>query len=442
MEPRAKIVYWDRTIETLPRDRIVEIQWMRLKEQMRHLLARSPFYRRRLGALGLSLESIQNFDDFRRLVPLTTKDDLRKERDERGDSYGGLLCVPPEEIVHLIRTAGTTGVPSIYGLTQRDVQTLGELTARMWYQIGAQKGHTVACATIGTWNYFAKALLEGLRVAGITVYNFSMPVPGEEVFPIEVLSRYVAIQGIYLSARPFMQVTKKYGDRLKTLLPHLKYVWVAGQRMTKSFRQQVESLWGGRLYEAYPITDVGLPSANCPEQFETFHFPEDAFVVEVIDPETGQDLTGTGKVGEFVVTSLLAEGTPLLRFRTEDMGFTTLTPCPCGRTGMRLGLSERMAHAISVGDRLVFSSDVEEILYEFPRFLFLSYHLVRKKQQPQEKLIVRVERPVNFSPEERLQERLVARLREALGLEAEVEFISKEDERFVVGYKPLKVVTE
>lgn len=442
METRARIVYWDEKIETLPRDKITELQLDRLKERVRYLLSRSLFYRRKLGNLGVRLESIQDFDDFRRLVPLTTKDDLRKEREESGDAYGGLLCVPREEIVHLIRTAGTTGVPSIYGLTQRDIQTLGELTARMWYQIGAQKGHTVACATMGTWNYFAKALIEGLRVAGINVYNFSMPIPGEEVFPVEVLSRWMNIQGFYLSARPFLQVTEKYGERLKALLPNVEYVLVAGQRMTKSFRRQIESLWGGRLYEAYPITDVGLPSANCTEQIETFHFPEDAFFLEVIDPNTGQDLTGSGKVGEIVVTSLLMEGTPLLRFRTEDMGFTVHGPCPCGRTGMRMGLSERLAHAVCVSDRLIFSSEVEEILYEFPPFLFRSYYIVRKKKQPQEKLIIRVERPVNAPPEERLEEKLMARLREAMGVDAEVEFISKEDERFVVGYKSLKVVTE
>lgn len=438
----AEIVYWDEGIETTHRDRIVEIQWQRLKDRLRYLEERSPLYRRNFRDAGLKIDGIQDLDDFRRLVPMTTKKDMREERERSKEPFGGLLCVPPWEIVHLIRTAGTTGVPSIYGMTLKDVRTLGELSARMWYQIGARKGHIVACATMGSWNYFSKALLEGLRTAGITVYHFSMPVPGEEVFPIEILSKWMDIQGLYISARPLWQVTEKYGGRLKAFLPKLQYLFAAGQRVTSSFRKGIESLWGGHFFEAYAITDVGLPASNCTEQFDTFHFPEDAFLVEVIDPETGEDLTGKGKVGEYVVTSLAMEGTPLLRFRTEDMGFSVTETCPCGRTGMRLGLSERLAHAVQIGDRFVFSTEVEEVLYGFPEFLLRPYHLVRKKEQPQEKLSLRVEQPQDPAVAGRLKKALITRLREAIGVDSEVEFISKEDERFVASYKFLRVVTE
>ncbi len=109
---------------------------------------------------------------------------------------------------------------------------------------------------------------------------------------------------------------------------------------------------------------------------------------------------------------------------------------------MRMGLSERLAHSVSVGRRMILASEVEEVLYGFPQFLFLPYHLVKRKEQPQEKLILRVQRPAADLPESPLKERLVASLRDALGVDAEVEFISKEDERFVVGYKYLKVVPE
>jgi phenylacetate-CoA ligase len=388
------------------------------------------------------VSSIGDLGEFKRLVPFTTKEEIRAEREESRDPYGGLLCVPPEEVVYLCRTAGTTGVPSLYGLTRRDVDTLGQLTARCWYQIGARKGHTVACATMGGWNNFSKALVEGLRVAGINVYHFAMPVPGEEVFPIEVLPQWMQIQGFYLSARPLMQVTDKYGERLRRLLPRLEYLFAAGQRLTRSFRRGMESLWGCPLYEAYPMTDVSLPSAPCTEQGETFHFAEDACLVEVLDPETGEDLTGSGKVGEFVVTPLLVEGTPLLRFRMEDMGFSIVEPCACGRTGMRLGVSERLAHAVLVGQRAIFAHEVEEILYGFSELLFLPYHLVRKKEQPQERLAVRVQRPSGSISEAALKEKVTERLREALHVEAHVEFISKGDERFVVGYKWLNVIAE
>jgi len=442
MSTGKKITYWDEKVETLPQEELLALQWERLKDFLKYILERSPFYKKKLSVFREDVVSIRDIDAFKKLIPLTNKDEIRAERERTKDPYGGLLCVPPEEIVHLCRTGGTTGVPSIYGLTRADVDMLGSLTARCWYQIGARKEHTVGCATMGGWNNFAKALVEGLRVAGVNVYHFSMPIPGEEVFPIEVLSQWMDVHGFYLSPRPLLQITEKYGERLKSLLPKLQYLLVAGQRMTRSFRVGIESLWGGCIHEAYPMTDVGLPTATCSAQRETFHIPEDAFLVEVIDLETGKDLTGTGCVGELVVTPLLTEGTPLLRFRTDDIGFTVTERCACGRTGMRIGLSERAAHSVSVGKRVIFTNDVEEVLYGFHEFLFLPYQLVKRKEQPQEKLILRVQRPSTAASESQLKERLITRIREAINVETEVQFMSKEEEKSAIGYKLLKVVTE
>ena len=109
---------------------------------------------------------------------------------------------------------------------------------------------------------------------------------------------------------------------------------------------------------------------------------------------------------------------------------------------MRLGISERIAHAIRIGDRVVFSSEIEEILYGFPEFFLRHYHLVRKKDQPQESLLLRVERPSDASVQGRLKRDLIASIQEKIGVSSEVEFISQDDERFVAVYKFLRVVKE
>jgi phenylacetate-CoA ligase len=312
----------------------------------------------------------------------------------------------------------------------------------MWYQIGARKGHTVAIGTFGSWNSFSITLLEGLRSAGIKRYHFSMPAPGEEVFPVEVLSRWMDIEGIYLSSRPLYHVTEKYGEKLKELLPGLQYLFMAGQHVTSSFRKGIEAIWGSKLFDAYPMTDAGLPTANCTEQVETFHYPQDSFFVEIIDPDTGKDLTGSGEAGEIVVSSLVLEGTPLLRFRSGDVGVMVSEPCPCGRTGPRLSISERMAHAVLVGEQTIFSSDVEEVLYGIPDFFLKQYHLVKRDIQPQERLILRVEQPSDMASQDRLKEALVSRIREGMGVDSEIDFLSQGDERFLAQYKFLKVVPE
>jgi phenylacetate-CoA ligase len=440
MKESARGGYWDPAVETLPRESILKIQWERLKEHLDYLYRQSPFYRGKFRSAGFTPQDIKSLEDFRELVPLTSKDELRLVREERGDPFCGLLCVERENILYILRTAGTTGLPSIYGLTKRDIEHLGDLMARLWYQIGARMGDTVACATMGTWNFFARCLLEGLRTAGITTYHFAMPIEGEEIFPIEVLPQYMDLHGFYLSARPLMQITEKYGKSLKEMLPSLKYVMVAGQRMTDAFRRGMEDHWGCGFFEAYTMTDAGLPSATCTAQPNFFHFPEDSFLIEVIDPQTGEDLTGTQKEGEFVVTPLLLEGTPLVRFRSGDIGLSILEPCQCGRTGMRLALSERLAHSVLVGQRRIFTRQVEEVLYGLEELLFHPYYLVREKVQPQDRLILHVQGPGDKGREEPLKRELLSRLQDDLGVKTEVHFVPPESEHFIVGYKYLKVV--
>lgn len=439
---KSESIFWNEKIETLTGGGIRKIQWEGIRNRLSYLKEKSSFYSRKLGHVDPKSNTFQDLDDFRKLVPFTTKAELQEEREKNRDPYAGLLCVPPAEIIHLVRTAGTTGVPTIYGLTLNDLHTIGELSARMWYQLGARKGHTVAIGTFGSWNSFSITLLEGLRTAGIKRYHFSMPAPGEEVFPIEILSNWMNIEGIYLSSRPLYYITEKYGEKLKEFLPGLQYLFMAGQHITSSFRKGIEALWGAKLFDAYPMTDACLPTANCTEQVESFHFPQDAFFVEIIDPETGEDLTGSGKAGEIVVSSLVLEGTPLFRFRSGDVGVIVSEPCPCGRTGPRLKISERVAHAVLVEERTIFSSDVEEVLYGIPDFFMKQYHLVKRKDQPQERLILRVEQPSETASQGRLKEALVSRIREEMGVDSEIEFLSKGDERFVAQYKFLKVVTE
>ena len=438
----ADTQYFDEEMETLSRDRLLDLQWQRLLARLAYLEENSPFYQRKFRESGLKVGEVKNRNDFHRLVPFTDKDEVKAERERTGEAFAGLLCVPQEEIVHLIRTGGTTGLPTMYGMTEKDIQGLGRLAARLWYQIGARRGHVVPVGTFGVWNAFSLALLEGHRTAGLTKYHFSMPAPGEEIFPLEILPRWMKVRGLYLSPRPVRQVTEKYGSRIKELVPDLEYIMMAGQRVTSSFRRGIESRWGGRLFEAYAMTDAGMPTCNCTAQTDTFHLHEDAFLLEVIDPETGEDLSGTGRVGEIAVTPLLWEGTPLFRFNSGDVGYTLTDPCPCGRTGARLGVTERAAHAVRVGERLVYSFEVEEIIYGYDELFLKHYHLVKKQVQPQPRLLIRLEPPDDGTAAERIKQEIKARVSEELGVEAEIEYLAEDDERFVAAYKFLRVVEE
>ena len=151
---KSESIFWNEEIETLPVEEMRELQTQRLVDRLKYLEQNSVFYQKKFSRSGLKASAIRDSVDFRKKVPFTTKEELQQERDDSGDPFAGLCCVSREDIVHLTRTAGTTGVPTLYGLTLKDLHTIGELSARMWYQLGARKGHTVAIGTFGSWNSF------------------------------------------------------------------------------------------------------------------------------------------------------------------------------------------------------------------------------------------------------------------------------------------------
>jgi phenylacetate-coenzyme A ligase PaaK-like adenylate-forming protein len=110
---------------------------------------------------------------------------------------------------------------------------------------------------------------------------------------------------------------------------------------------------------------------------------------------------------------------------------------------MRMVLLERSDHSVLVGQRRVFASEVEDVIYRIPELLFAPYYLIKSAQQPQHELILRIGCPEEKRKRpERLLESVVSRLREKLGVEARVQLVGKEDERVLVGYKRTKVIPE
>ena len=48
------------------------------------------------------------------------------------------------------------------------------------------------------------------------------------------------------------------------------------------------------------------------------HYWDDFLYLEIIDPATGKNVPD-GEVGEIVITTLVKEGAPLIRYRTHDL---------------------------------------------------------------------------------------------------------------------------
>ena len=128
-------------------------------------------------------------------------------------------------------------------------------------------------------------------------------------------------------------------------------------------REYIKRELGIELYDIYGLTEIYGPGIgiNCDKQ-EGMHYWDDYIYIEIIDPNTGEPVED-GEEGEIVITTLVKEGAPLLRFRTHDISRIIPGDCPCGSKYPRLDIIKgRSDDMFKVHGVNMFPSQVEEIL--------------------------------------------------------------------------------
>jgi phenylacetate-CoA ligase len=158
------------------------------------------------------------------------------------------------------------------------------------------------------------------------------------------------------------------------------------------------------------------------------HVAEDHFLVECLDPETLEPVPD-GEVGELVFTSLTKEAMPVLRYRTRDLAALDRSPCPCGRTGVRMGrVVGRSDDMLIIRGVNVFPSQVEEALL---RVEGTAPHYLIEVSRPGalDEATVKVElRPADFSDEMRqlvaLRDRIDREIHAVTGIRMTVELVA------------------
>ena len=145
----------------------------------------------------------------------------------------------------------------------------------------------------------------------------------------------------------------------------LKKGVIGSERWSEKKRQAIREGLDIELYDIYGLTEIYGPGIgiNC-EQEEGIHYWDDYLYIEIIDPKTGETVPD-GEPGEIVITTLVKEGAPLLRFRTHDMSRIIPEPCSCGRSYPRIDIIQgRSDDMFKVHGVNMFPGQVEEILQQ------------------------------------------------------------------------------
>ena len=345
--------YYQKEIETAPREEILRIQNEKIVKQVKHVYENVPYYRDLMDKKGVKPEDIKSVDDIKKL-PFLTKDDLRE-----GYPYG-MLGTDLKNIVRIQSTSGTTGRRVVAFYTQNDVDMWEECCARAIVAAGGTN-EDVCQVSYGYGLFTGGPGLNGgsHKVGCLTLPMSSGNTDRQIQFMMDLgatilccTPSYAAYIGESLEDAGY----KPEDNKLKAGI-------FGAEPWTEEMRQQIEKSLGIKAYDIYGLTETSGPGVafECEEQ-SGMHINEDHFIAEIIDPDTGEVLP-EGSKGELVFTSITKEAFPLLRYRTRDICVLSRKKCSCGRTLVKMtkpmGRSDDMLIIKGVN---VFPSQIETVL--------------------------------------------------------------------------------
>ncbi|HLQ62927.1 MAG TPA: phenylacetate--CoA ligase [Candidatus Acidoferrales bacterium] len=363
-----------------------------------------PFYAQRLPERPL-----KSLDDVRHL-PFTTKDDFR-------DNYPfGLFAAPLDQVVRLHMSSGTTGKPVVVGYTRGDLERWGECMERV-LQMGAVTRGDVLQNAYG-YGLFTGGLgfHLGAERIGCTVVPTSAGVTQRQVMLIRDLGATV------LTCTPsyalvIAEALARESVRVKL---KLRVGFFGAEPWSQGMRRQIEFGLGLEAFDIFGLTELGGPgvAVECHEH-SGMHIFEDHFFAEAVDPESGEPVPA-GSEGELVLTSLLREASPVLRYRTRDRTVLIDEPCRCGSPYRRLAqLSGRTDDMLSVRGINLFPSQIETILLEIEG-LTPNYQIVVDREAKALDTVEVLVEAAGRTDHEGLKRSAEERIRETIGLTCEV----------------------
>lgn len=334
------------------------------RRQIEYLLARSRFYRRKLGAAGhADAASVGPLDAIAGL-PFTEKDELRAVRSD-AEPIGTHLAASLGDVVRIFSTSGTTGTPSYIPLTGPDHAQWVRISARSY----AAAGVTAGMRLISTYN-------AGPFVAGVGLDAFHalaachIPIGSGNTERLMTAMRQLSAEAIALTPSYALHLAEWARERgIDARASSVKRLVVAGEPGggEPAMRARLEAAWGAKVCEAMGIGDIAATLwAECEAQ-QGMHLSGRGFVhVELIDPESGAPLPMEDEAeGELVYTHLARQAAPLLRFRSRDHVRVWTGPCACGRTSPRIRCIGRTDDMLIVRGVNVFPSAIREVVGGF-----------------------------------------------------------------------------
>ena len=325
-----------------------------VNKQIKRLIDCQNFYGRKLKEAGV--DQLASKEDFEKL-PFSEKDNLR-------ECYPlGLMACPEEEVVRIHSSSGTTGTPVIIPYTRKDVEDWAIMFKRCYELAGiTNKDRIHITPGYGLWTA-GIGFQAGCELLGAMAIPMG---PGNTEKQLQMMMDMKSTVLCATSSYALLLAEEIAKRGIKDKI-HLTKGVIGSERWGEKMRKRIREELGIELYDIYGLTEIYGPGIGVNCKYDTgMHIFDDYLYTEIIDPETGKVLPD-GEWGEIVITTLVKEGAPLIRYRTHDLSRIIPGTCPCGRTYPRLDvIAGRSDDMMKIKGVNVFPKQIEEILASFP----------------------------------------------------------------------------
>ena len=416
--------YWNPILETLPREKLRELQLKKFQKIFKWSYDNSPFYHDLYRDAGIEPGDIKTLDDIRK-VPKVEKATLRDIQKKEPFPYGTILAVPLEDVTEYRQTSGTTGQPVYHPETWQDWEWSAESWAYALYAHGYRDydrvflpfGYSI---NIAFWaGHYAAEKIGCEVVPGGVLNTEARLLKMQELRTTALMATPTYILGMADTAK------KKLGlDPAKDL--YIRKITAAGEpgACIPATKKRMEDLWGAKVYDQVGATEIGHWGFECQAQ-AGLHVLEAFHLVEIEDIETGATITEPGKKGSMVITTFDRFAHPCIRFDSKDViEWSPVERCECGRTFRLLkgGVVGRADDITKVKGVLLAPTAIEEVVRDIPE-LGDEYEVVVTKKGDIDDITLKVEIAPDFKRNvEAVEQKLVQQLRLKTGLRYNLEF--------------------
>lgn len=373
--------FYDPEVELIERAALEERQLQDLRTTVTQAL-KTPFYKERLGSVGIDdAREITSLTDLEK-IPFTTKDDLRS-----AFPYG-MLAIENEEVVRLHASSGTTGTPTVIYHSAEDIDNWTSLSARSIICTGADKR-----------DVFQNMMTYGLFTGGLGLH-YGAEKAGLLVIPASSGNTKRQFKLMRDFSTTVVHATPSYMLHLAAHMEQegidpadlsLRKALVGAEPHSEDIRRKIEELFSIDVYNSYGLSEMNGPGVafEC-EAKQGMHVWEDAYILEVVDRHSLKEVPD-GETGELVFTTLKRSATPLLRYRTRDISSVYGESCSCGRGHRRIRrITGRTDDMLIINGVNVFPSQIEEVIMAMPE-IGTNYQILVQKSGALDKLTVRTE---------------------------------------------------